>query len=93
MKFTSKGGLVELAARRVDKWLEVRVTDTGIGIKKDQLGQLFQPFQRLHASTDFEGCGIGLATVARIIKRHGGKVRAESVIGEGTTIHMILPSG
>ena len=56
-------------------------------------GKLFRPFQRLHAGDHYPGTGIGLAIVAAIVKRHGGTVRAEGVVGGGATFHVRLPAG
>ena len=68
----------------------VTVADRGVGIPAADRKRLFAPFQRLHNPTEFEGSGIGLASAARVVRRHGGHIWAESSPGEGAVFRFTL---
>jgi len=68
--------------------LQIRITDTGVGIPSDQLGRIFQPF----FTTKAQGTGLGLAIAARVVEEHGGRITVESAVGKGTAFTISLPT-
>lgn len=92
LKFTSKhaSAKIEFGVMRMDGKNVYFVRDDGEGFGMEFAGKLFQPFQRFHAESEFPGLGIGLAIAWKIIVKHGGKIWAESKIGEGATFYFTL---
>lgn len=96
-KFTGRteGACIEFGFEDGSAGREYFVRDNGAGFDERQAGRLFNPFQRLHAQGEFSGSGIGLATVRRIVVKHGGEVRATGRVNHGATFsfHLARLSG
>jgi len=92
LKFTRKckKAEIEFGCKTEDKKNTFYLKDNGIGFDMKYADKLFAPFQRLHKEEEYEGSGIGLATVQRIIHRQGGEIRVESIPGSGTTFYFTL---
>jgi light-regulated signal transduction histidine kinase (bacteriophytochrome) len=91
-KFTGKteDAIIEFGAVQEEGRTLCFVRDNGAGFNMDYADKLFAPFQRLHSVNEFAGSGIGLATVKRILHRHGGDIRGEGMVGQGATFYFWL---
>ncbi len=93
INYSPDGGRVSITAKGLSEYIEIRITDTGVGIDKEELPKIFDKFYRIkHAKTrQVMGTGLGLAIVKGIIDAHRGTIDVESIPGKGTTFRMLLP--
>ena len=91
IRYNRPGGSAEVSLRKRGKYAVLTVRDTGIGIRREDLGQIFNRLYRADRSRSSEGTGLGLSMAAWIARVHGGSIRAESVYGEGSVFTAELP--
>ncbi len=93
-RITISGGIFrrDADADTSEEWCRLVIADNGIGFDNKYAERIFTIFQRLHGKTEYDGTGIGLATVRKIVERHRGSITAEGVLGEGATFTVILPA-
>lgn len=91
VKVTGDGGLISISANATDRWVEVKVSDNGIGIAREHLPHVFERFYKVDRSRRDGGTGLGLAIVKHLVQAHGGDIKVESVEGEGSAFSFTLP--
>ena len=94
-KFTPEGGKVDFTVEKLIKDVEIKITDSGIGIQKERIDNIFDRFYQVDGShtRENEGTGIGLALTKELVELHKGNIKVESKEGEGTTFRLLLPLG
>jgi signal transduction histidine kinase len=93
VKYSPRGGVVRVTAQPSDRWLELRVSDSGVGIPPEARSRIFDRFFRVSSfeTKGIPGTGLGLSIVKGLVELHGGRIWVESEIGRGSTFHVTLP--
>ena len=91
VKYSPEGTPIDVGVRQREGWAVITVRDHGVGIPADELPRIFTRFYRASTSKGIAGTGIGLAGSKTIVEQHGGQITIESIVGEGTTVTVLLP--
>ena len=93
IKYSPNGGQISISGKKEDHQVKVKVADQGIGISKEDMGHLFEKFQRVKESQSqrIQGTGLGLYICKSIIEAHGGKLEVSSEVGKGSKFSFTLP--
>ena len=93
IKFTPSGGRVAVSGEVDDIWLRIRITDTGVGMRAEEIPLVVQPFYRTTSAYDakHQGAGLGLPFAKAVVELHGGSLAIESRLASGTTVTITLP--
>ena len=92
IKFTPEKGTVSVSVRQLNEEIQIKVSDTGIGMPKESLNKIFDRFYRVHRlGSNIQGTGLGLAIVKEIVMMHGGRIEVESEENKGSTFTVYLP--
>ncbi|MEL6843783.1 MAG: ATP-binding protein, partial [Bacteroidota bacterium] len=83
--------IVSISGKQTADYVEFKIEDNGIGIKKEDQPRVFKLFQRLNSRTEYEGSGIGLSTVLKVLKKYNATIRLESEFGVGTSFYLKFP--
>jgi two-component system, chemotaxis family, sensor kinase Cph1 len=92
LKFNNRKPFIDIKGETIGRRVFIHIIDNGIGIEREEIPKIFEPFSRLNPRLKFEGTGIGLTICKRIVNLHDGKIEVDSMPGQGTTITIDLPS-
>jgi signal transduction histidine kinase len=91
IKYNVESGWIKVRVVRQDSWVQVSVTDGGIGMSPGELEVLFEPYTRGHTQRKIKGVGLGIVIVKKLVEAHGGQVNVSSKPGKGSTFHFTIP--
>lgn len=82
---------ISIAQQLINNMNIISIEDKGIGIEQAKLDEIFLPFKRFHTSAEYEGTGLGMSIVSKVVEKHKGKIKASSMLGKGSKFEIYLP--